>query len=124
MLSSWYATDPDCCQHIRYNGSHYEMIQCVWLDTTEEDLAEGKHQYCIVNMNIDLNDYSDAEKAMYISTYGYTLEGLIDEYGDDVNGIIAECIMETDILSDSHVIGSADTFEEAQEKIMKIMFQK
>lgn len=124
MFTSWYATDPDCCQHIRHDGSCYEMVQCVWLDTTDEDLAEGRHQYCIVHMDIDLNDYSDAEKAAYLSAYGYTLEGLVDEYGDDVDGIVAECIMETDILNDTYVVGDADSFEEAQEKIVKIMFQK
>lgn len=121
MFAPWYETDNDCCQHMRNDGTCYEMIQCVWLDTTEEDLAEGRHEYCIVNMDIDLADYSDAEKTMYLSMYGYTLEGLIDEYGDDVNGIVAECIMETDILNDAYVIGSADSFDEAKEKIEKIV---
>ena len=121
MYGSWYATDPDCCQHIRFDGTRYEMIQCVWLDTTEDDLAEGKHEYCIVNMEIDLDDYSDAEKTIYLSSYGYTLKGIIDEYGDDANCIIAECIMEEEILSDTYVVDNADSFDEAQEKIMKYL---
>lgn len=121
MYGSWNATDPDCCQHIRFDDTQYEMIQCVWLDTTEEDLAEGRHEYCIVRMEIDLNDYSDEEKTGYLSNYGYTLEGILDEYDDDANIIIAECIMEEEILSDVYVVDHADTFEEAQTKIMKYL---
>lgn len=123
MSTPWYETDPDCCQHIRSNGNIYEMIQCVWLDTTEDDLAEGKHEYCIVNMDIDLADYSDEEKESYLSAYGYTLDDLRFGYADEevVNSIVAECIMETDILNDAYVIGDADSFKEAQEKIEKIV---
>ena len=121
MFTPWYETDHDCCQHIRHNGTYYEMIQCVWLDTTKEDRAEGRHEYCIINIYIDLADYSDAEKTFYLSSYDYTLEGLIDEYGYGANDIIAECIMETDSLNDAYVIGHADSFEEAKEKIESIL---
>ena len=121
MFSSWYATDPDCCQLIRSDGTKYEMIQCVWLDMTREDRANGAHEYCIVNMEIDLNDYSDEEKEGYVSSYGYTLDGLRMEYEDDevVNSLIAECILEEEILRDAYVIDVADSFDEAQEKIVK-----
>ena len=124
MFGSWHATDPDCCQHIRCDGTRYEMVQCVWLDMTEADRANGAHEYCIVNTIIDLNDYSDEEKEMYVSTYWHTLASVREEYVDEesVNMIIAECILEEDILSDAYVIDVADSFDEAQEKIMKIMF--
>ena len=121
MFTPWSYTDPDCCQYIRNNGNKYEMIQAVWLDTTEEDREKGFHEYCIVRIDINLNDYSDEEKLCYISSYGYTLESVIEEYGDDADSIIAECIMEDESLSDAYVIDDADSFEEAKQKIEKII---
>lgn len=121
MFTPWYETDSDCAQYMRRNGSLYEMIQSVWLDTTEDDIANGCHEYCVVNMGIDLDDYSDEEKEMYVSTYGYTLNQLIGMYDTDVDDMIAECILESEILNDAYVIDDADTFFEAKEKILKII---
>lgn len=121
MFTPWYSTDPDCCQYMRSDGNKYEMIQCVWLDTTEEDRSKGLHEYCIVRIEINLDDYSDEEKLAHISSYGYTLESVVEEYGDDADSIIAECIMEEESLSDAYVIDDADSFEEAQEKIDEII---
>ena len=97
------------------------MIQAVWFDTTEEDREKGFHEYCIVRIEIDLNDYSDEEKLCYISSYGYTLESIVEEYRDGADSIIAECIMEDESLSDAYVIDDADSFEEAKEKIERII---
>ena len=121
MFTPWSYTDSDCCQYIRNDGNKYEMIQAVWLDTTEEDREKGFHEYCIVRIEIDLNDYSDEEKLCYISSYGYTLESIVEEYRDGVDSIIAECIMEDESLSDAYVIDDADSFEEAKEKIERII---
>lgn len=123
MFSSWCKTDPDCCQHMRNDGTKYEMIQCVWLDTTKEDRTNGAHEYCIVNMEIDLNDYSDEEKEGYVGTYGYTLEDLRFGYDDEetVSSIVAECILEESILNDAYVIDVTDSFEDAKEKIEMIV---
>lgn len=121
MFTPWSYTDSDCCQYIRNDGNKYEMIQAVWLDTTEEDREKGFHEYCIVRIEIDLNDYSDEEKLCYISSYGYTLEGVVEEYGDGAGNIIAECIMEDESLSDAYVVDDADSFDEAKAKIEKII---
>ncbi len=124
MFTPWSCTDSDCCQHVRNDGNKYEMVQCVWLDTIEEDRSKGLHEYCIVRINIDLNDYSDEEKLGYISSYGYTLESVVEEYGDGADSIITECIMEDESLSDAYVIDDADSFEEAKAKIEKIIKEK
>ena len=117
----WDCTDPDCCQYIRRNEDVYEMVQAVWLDTTEEDRANGAHEYYIVRIGINLNDYSDEENEIYLSSYGYTLKSVSEEYGRDADSIIAECIMEEECLRDAYVIDGADSFEEAKEKINKII---
>ena len=121
MFTPWSCIDSDCCQYIRNDGNKYEMIQSVWLDTTEEDREKGFHEYCIVRIEIDLNDYSDEEKLCYISSYGYTLESVVEEYGDGAGSIIAECIMEDESLSDTYVIDDASSFDEAKAKIEKII---
>lgn len=121
MFTKWDCTDLDCCQYIRSDGNIYEMIQAVWLDTTEEDRANGAHEYCIVRIGINLNDYSDEEKEIHINSYGYTLESISEQYGDDADLIIAECIMEDESLSDAYVIDDADSFEEAKKKIKAII---
>ena len=121
MFTPWSCTDSDCCQYIRNDGNKYEMIQAVWLDTTEEDREKGFHEYCIVRIEIDLDDYSDEEKLCYISSYGYTLESIVEEYGDGADGIIAECIMEDESLNDAYVIDDVDSFDEAKAKIEKII---
>ena len=121
MFGPWYETDSDCCQHMRNDGTIYEMIQAVWLDTTREDRARGLHEYCVVQGNIDLKDYSEEEIECYIHAYGYTLDGLKAEDGTDMWGIVAECILEESICCDSCVVADADSFNEAKEIIERII---
>lgn len=118
MFEPWYETDLDCCQHIRKNKSIYEMVQCVWLPTTNEDKENDLYEYVIVKGIIDLNDYSEEEKFDVVRAYGYVEEEIFDFYGlDGGNDLIAECILEESILCDSCIIGYANSFEEAEEKI-------
>ena len=115
MFTEWMLTDDDCCQHIRRDGSEYELIQYVWLDTTSEDIAQGRHEYCIVKteLNIDTADKEDIDGVL--SMYGYEYEKLFEDFG--INGardLIAECLMEDDALQDCNVIADANTQEEAE----------
>lgn len=121
MFSPWYETDPGCCQHIRKDESVYEMIQAIWLDRTEEDIEQGYHEYCICKGEIDLNSYEDDDVLSAIHSYGYSIVSLLETYGDTAPSIIAECILEEEIMRDSCVIADADTFEEAKEIIEKII---
>ena len=119
MFTKWYITDDDCSQYMRKYGKNYEMIEYVWLDTTDEDTKNGAHEYVIVKTELDLNDVTDEEVLLGISSYGYTIISLIEQYGDSALDIIAECIMEEEILRDSNVIDEADSKEEAEMKIKK-----
>lgn len=121
MFTPWYETDSDCCQHMRHDGPIYEMIQAVWLDTTKEDKARGLHEYCVCQGGISLNNFSEEEMESYISSYGYTMDSLRKEYGDDVWGIVAECILEEVLMCDSCVVTDADSFYEAKEIIKNII---
>ena len=121
MFCTWYETDCDCYQHMRNDGTVYEMIQAVWLDTTREDRARGLHEYCVVQGEIDLNDFSEEEMECYIHSYCYTMAGLKAEYGNDMWGIVAECILEESIMCDSCVVANADSMDEAKAVIDKIV---
>ena len=117
MFTPWYETDCDCYQHMRSDGTVYEMIEAVWLDTTEEDRQMGYHEYCVCQGEIDLNDFSEEEMEGYVFSYGYTMESLREEYGEDMWGIVAECILEECIFCDACVIADVDSFEEAKKII-------
>ena len=121
MFTKWYITDDGCSQYMRKDGKNYEMIEYVWLDTTNEDTKNGAHEYAIVKTELNLNDITDEDILIAISSYGYTIISLIEQYGDSALDIIAECIMEEESLSDAYVIDEADSFEEAKEKIEKII---
>ena len=123
MFGPWYETDSDCAQHMRNDGAVYEMIQAVWLDTTREDRARGLHEYCVVRGYIDLKDYSEEEMECYIHSYGYTLDSLKAEYGNDMWDIVAECILEESICCDSCVVANADSFEEVKKIIIDLTAQ-
>ena len=117
--SKGYTTGDGCCQHMRKDGLNYEMIQLVWLDTTEEDLARGLHEYVVVKDEVHLQDEDTANKIIdAIDCYGYTVPFLIKEYGHDANDIIAECLLEDSILCDANIIGEFDTEKEAEQFIV------
>ena len=119
MFTPWYVTDSDCGQHMRKDGKLYEMIEYIWLDTTEEDIQKGLHEYVIVKTEIDLDDMTDDDVLCGISSYGYTIISLLEAYGDCALDIIAECILEEYIARDANIIDHADSKEEADAKIKK-----
>jgi len=115
MFSKWKLTDDDCCQYIRKDDSIYELIQLVWLDTTDEDIAQGNHEYCIVKTELNIDTIDEEEIDGVLSIYGYEKEKLYEDFGvDGARDMIAECLMEDDALHDCNVIADADTKEEAE----------
>lgn len=121
MFGLWYCTDNDCCQYIRKSddGKEYEMIEYVWLDTTEEDKKRGLHEYVIVKTELDIDFVTEEDILCAISSYNYTIESLKEEYADAAIDIIAECIMEDEAPRDCNIIDYANSVEEAKEKIKK-----
>ena len=93
MFTKWYIIDDDCGQYMRKYGKNYEMIEYVWFDTTDEDIKNGLHEYAIVKTELNLNDITDEDILIAISSYGYTIISLIEQYGDSALDIIAECII-------------------------------
>ena len=67
---NWALTDSDCYQHIRCVNGVYELVQFVWLDTTEQEKNDGLYEYCIVNATCNLNDYSEKDIVEYIKHRG------------------------------------------------------
>lgn len=123
MWSKWECTDNDCCQYMRRHGNIFEMIQTVWMDTTETDRAEGYTPYIVVRDSINIETFEREEIEGYLASYQYSLENLREEYGDHMDWIIAECILEEEILHDAAVVADMETFEEAQKYIEEVVNQ-
>lgn len=119
MFGKWYSTDNDCAQYMRKDSTLYEMIQYVWLDATEEDKAKGLHEYVICKTEVDIKNLSDEDILCAISSYGYTIVYLIEEYGDAANDMIAEFYMEEEIAKDCNILCEADSREDAERKVLK-----
>ena len=109
MNYEWTCTDSDSAQYMRKTDGQWEMIQAVWLDTTDEDIKKGLHQYTIVHGWISEDDITDEDIEIVCASYSF-----IEEPDRDT---IAECILETDLMSDEYTIADADTFEEAEKFI-------
>ena len=87
----WICTDPDCNQYGRKIGDKlYEFKQdCNFI--FEET---GTTQF-----EINLNEYTEKEKENHLSSFGYTLEELYNEFlPEDAEWLIAECIFENEAL--------------------------
>ena len=95
------------------------MIQYVWLDITEEDRANGLHEYVICKTELDVSDLDDNDVLCAISSYGYTIVSLLEEYGNAAMDMIAECYMEEEIFRDCCTLCDADSKEEAERKVLK-----
>lgn len=114
MFTKWSLIDSDCAQYMRNDGTLYEMIQYIWLDTTEEDRALGLHEYVICKAEVDVLDLSDDDVLCAINSHGYTIVSLLQEYGDAAIDMIAECYLEDIIGYDWNVLCAADSKEEAE----------
>lgn len=108
----WIETDDG--QWIRDNGNNeYEMTQMIWLNLTEEDKVAGEHKYVICYTSTNLDDLSEEDIENCLKSYGYTTDGVREEYGDNAGRIIAECYLEDDMWSNGYIIGEADSYDEA-----------
>lgn len=119
MFTKWSLMDRDCMQYMRHDGTLYEMIQYIWLDTTEEDRAKGLHEYVICKAEVDVLDLGDEDVLCSISSYGYTIISLLSEYGDAALDMIAECYLEDNIGRDYNILCTADSKADAERKVMK-----
>ena len=116
----WELHDDDCCQYFRKIGPReYEMIQCIWLDTTDEDIQNGGHKYVVVTGAVDLNDMSEEECEDAITAFGYTLSDFEDWEGDVAESMIAECYLEDALYADAYVIAGFNSFDDTKAFVEK-----
>jgi hypothetical protein len=109
-VSEWVCTDADQCQFCRkVNDTTFEYIQLKTEDLkrfVDSFQLNNKHLLEVLNDRthiadwyqdeIDVNDYDADEIGEYVSPYGEILEG---SEGAERNQLIAECIFETDEVS-------------------------
>ena len=117
-MNNWYLTDNDCSQYMRDDGTTYEMIESIWLDTTSKDKENGLHEYAVAKVSVNMDDLYMEEAECYVAPYGFTVKELFDTYTEnEARALIAECVLEEDAYSDTYIIAEFDTFEEAEEFI-------
>jgi hypothetical protein len=87
MKTKWICTDPDNEQYGRHiKGRTYEFKETMRFPSFEA----GE----IINMIIDLNDYTEEETLNHISPYYDNIDEVKEIYGDDWEWVVAECIFE------------------------------
>jgi len=112
----WTITDPDCVQVRRLadygNNDVFELAQIDTLDIYDKDI------YLIAHGDVNLSEYTDKEKEIFLRMYGYAnMDELIKLVGSrlEANGQLAEMIFET-YNTDYHV-DQYDDWKEAVEQI-------
>lgn len=90
----WICTDADNQQYGRQlSGTLFEFKEL-----SRDDYSYDKDEF--VQFEVDLSKYTDEQKECHINTYGYTLtdkprySNIFEEYGEQADWIIAECIFE------------------------------
>lgn len=88
MKENWILTDDDCLQYIKKNSETvFELIEI-----RERGEKDG---LLVVNDIVNINDYSEEEKEDILYLFGYENVDINDEYGEEGNQILAECIFES-----------------------------
>lgn len=118
-VNEWTCTDPDSFRHCKKNeNGKYNFIERVWLDITSEDKGYPDKNYTVKSAFLDLLDYNEEEREIGICGYYDSLETLYENYGDEAEDIIAECIFE-EMTDDSAITYGMMTREEAEDFILK-----
>ena len=87
MKTEWICTDPDTEQYGRQISERvFEFKEKMYLEEVDDDK--------VVQMTINLDDYTEKEVEDHISAYYEDLNEIFNIYGEDSNWIIAECIFE------------------------------
>lgn len=99
MKTDWICTDPDTEQYGR------QISERVFEFKEKNPMAEfDKDENEFIEFDVNLDDYTAQEIENHINTYGYTLfepkghtftsTNIFEQYGEEANWIIAECIFE------------------------------
>lgn len=85
----WILIDDDSYQHVRkIDAETFDLIElCI--------IAHDPDRFEVYTDTIRLSDYPDQEITEIINGFGYSsIRQIMDEYGDEGNQVITECIFE------------------------------
>ncbi|MDL2248945.1 hypothetical protein LJB89_04560 [Tyzzerella sp. OttesenSCG-928-J15] len=106
----WTLVDDSTQQHVKKkNQDQYELVEyCEYYN----------ENFYIYSQVIDMRDYDEYDIVTYIKPYGYkSIDEVRKEYGESYKQVIAECIFETDGISEAHHYYKAYSEEEANDFI-------
>ena len=103
MERSWVKTD-DLQWRLQLNSTTFYLVE----------IRKVRNTYVGVSEIIDTETYTEKDVRSYIKSYGYkSINDMEKTYGDDVMGIIAECLFEDMSLTELPVYGKYSTIEQA-----------
>lgn len=115
-VNKWFCTDDDCCQYMKETPYRWEMIELLWLDTTNADRTKGCLEYVVVHGWVFKEELTEEDAEYAYSTYGYEKDS-IDER------LVAECRLEAELLYDEFVIFQSNERKEAEDFIKKYIME-
>ena len=120
VASGWYETDDSCMQHCRkVTEDEYDLIQLIWLDTTEGDSGYPDREHIVVAAHIDL---LETNWELAISGYYESLQQMQECYDglsiEELKPLIAECAFENlNDVSEYDFVSGMLTRQEAENLI-------
>ena len=105
MERSWVKTD-DLQWRLQLNSTTFYLVE----------IRKVRNTYVGVSEIIDTETYTEKDVRSCIKSYGYkSINDMEKTYGDDVMGIIAECLFEDMSLTELPVYGKYSTIEQAEQ---------
>ena len=108
MSNEWYKTDDlQWCKSL--GERKYKFIHALWIDTCPTD---PENDYVVCSSLIDLNEYSDDEIELAVSSYYDSYDDMLKKYSTtrenahELDSIVAECIFEEECYTDGHSHGT------------------
>lgn len=117
-MNDWIRTDDN--QVLRkISDNVFEVIEVVMIAPLDEEEVDC---YSISQQIVNIDDYSEEKIIDYISSFGYdSIEEVKENYGEEANQVIAECIAETDTQEIDKTFKTEDkALEYIEQNIIKI----
>lgn len=120
MYGKFELTDNDCLQYVM--ALNEKDFICIQMD--EIPLEEDNSSYIVRLQEISLEDYESEGSGSiedYITGYYESVDAVFQQYGDEANQIIAECIFEQQSESDADFAVSVNSEAAANAEIQRLV---
>ena len=118
MYGKFELTDEDCLQYVMTLNE--KVFVCIQMDEIPSE--ENDPFYVVRLQEINLEDYeAEGSVESYVTGYYESVNDVFEQYKDDANQIIAECIFEQQSVSDADFVISVNSEGAAKAEIQKLI---